>query len=543
MSAARDPAEVLARGLQAGTPVDGFGPVWNSARLRLARATWQVSTIEPFLNYDVPYTGTSSGRLSEDAVAVALAAQKAAGRSGGLRVLEIGSGSGVFARLFLQRLGDLAPDVLARTRYLVTDGSERMLDAQRQSGVLDPFRDQIEWRRLDAAGDWRGLGPFDVVLGTYILDSLPFDFLAVNDARVWRKEVRSLHPGPADEAEELKAALASDDPAALLPFVQAGRRLVVQTRHVPIDRGDLAEAAAVPEDTGGTTLPFLHSHGALGALRRAVEALDDGGVIVVSDYGHAEMLEAHESVEFQMFGGSVAVGLNFPQISSAVGSWDGVTLLVPAQEEGALLTRVVVKGAASDDLRELVDDLHGGLRYRAMTAPVDAARKYIPARMFESSRALYARALELRPRDWSLMEEIATLQLYSSGEYQASADMAAAGLELNPLAPGLWRVRAEALLALGRKAEAREAIDRGVALAPSNHSSQRVLGEVALAEGHFAQALEAVARALASDRDQDDRESLLALQERILAAMAEDQRQVLLAQANQFRPLDRLPEG
>ena len=178
---ALDPLAILSRGAGGGVPVEEFGPVWTSARVRLSRAGWQAATLEPFLDLAVPYTSTSSGRLSDDAVSVALAARPGAA---GLRILELGAGSGIFARLFLDALRLRAPDVYRQSSYLVTDGSASVLGAQQAQGVLQDHSGIVSQQVLDSGGDWALPGRFDVILCTYLLDSLPFDLLALCDDQV-----------------------------------------------------------------------------------------------------------------------------------------------------------------------------------------------------------------------------------------------------------------------------------------------------------------------------------------------------------------------
>jgi len=46
------PDQILALGAARGTPVEAFGPIWDSARLKFGRASWGRSGLEPFLTYE-----------------------------------------------------------------------------------------------------------------------------------------------------------------------------------------------------------------------------------------------------------------------------------------------------------------------------------------------------------------------------------------------------------------------------------------------------------------------------------------------------------
>ncbi len=533
-------AAILAASAARGIPLEPFGPVWSSARLRLSRAGWQGADLEPFLSFTVPYASTSGGRLSQDAVRLALTAF--AGRDA-LRILEIGSGSGIFARLFLDALKQASPKTYATCHYLVTDGSDTILAAQRHHGILADHDTVVSQRVLDVDQDWPDLGRFDLILSSYVMDSLPFDFLAVNDTRTWRREMRAvLDDTRKDQAGPLADALASGDPAALVPFVRLGPLLSLQTRHVPIDRADLAHGQTLPTDTGGVTLPFVHSCGPLACIDRALATLAPGGLLVFSDYGHLVPYTAHEQPEFQGYGTSVAAGINFPQIDAACAGLPGITLFKPEEEEGHLYTRVLQRGPAAD-LGPLVDELYGAIRHRALTAPIDAARDYLRPRMYELARGMYAKALRLQPQSWVLMQEIALSLLLANDEAAAALDMADLGLAQNPLAPDLWRARALALLALDRLDDAHQAALRAVTLSPGNASAQRARARIALRQNRPAEALAAIATAFAHDAEGDARDALLALQGEALTAIGRDELARLMASANPFRALDDLPKG
>ncbi len=534
---------ILARGAARGLALEWFGPVWGTARLRLARASWGQSGLDPFLTSDVPYTGTSSGRLSGDAVEIFLTSVADAGKRP-LRVLELGAGSGIFAKLFLDRLRDCAPDIYARTSYVVSDGSASVLAAQASHGVLAAHAGQVETRVLDVTGDWGALGPFDAILGTYILDSLPFDLLAVKDGTTWRKEGRSVvDDADASVAEPLRAALSADTVQALNEWLWIGPRLGMQTRHVAVTRSDLPFADSLPGDTGGQTIPFVHCHGALACLDTCRRVLRPGGVAVFSDYGHLAHLPAHEFLEFQSFGTSVAVGVNFAQLSTGAAIWPDAVLYAPAEEEGNLHTRVLHRGGVPDPLLgRLVEALYGAARHRMLNDLLEKARAMVKSRFYESARSFYRQALAEQPDNWAIMEEVASFLLLATKENEAALDMVQQGLARNPLSPGLWLARGEAFLALERRDEARAAIEHLIMLAPGLASSWRALAELELQDGNHLAALDAVASGLKNDRDCDEQEELLQIQSKILAAKAEREHQTLLAGANQFRALDGLPD-
>ncbi|QYK40207.1 MAG: hypothetical protein KF887_12250 [Paracoccaceae bacterium] len=530
-------ADALRQGAARGVPVEEFGPVWTSARFRLARAGWQAQGAQPFLSGDVPYAATCGGRLSEDAAEIVLAARPGAR---GLRILEIGAGTGVFARIFLSVLRDRAPDVHAATRYVVSDGSPSVLEAMAASGVLEGHAGVAETRVFDLAipGDDPG-GGFDAILGTYILDVMPFDLLAVRDAQVWRREVRGVLDGAdAAMAPALRAALAGPD-AGLVDLAWLGPRLGLQVRHVPVDRAALPRPEALPVTTWGQVLPVTHHFGALDAIDRCLGLLRPGGVMVFSDYAHATPPGGGAVPEFEGYGTSISTGLDFAALDAVLEARRDLRLWKPEDEAGALRTRVLQRGAGPD-LGAVVTARHGALRVHEGETALEAAREAARAGRIERARAGYAALVAAEPWNWHLMREAAFFLLLTAGEAAAADALAVRGLALNPLDADLWRVRAEAALALG-EAAAGDHARRACGLSPGVPHVHHTLARVLLRAGDHGGALAAVAAGLAADRDATLRGGLTGVQGDVLAAIdaarAEDRRR----RANAFRVIDAGP--
>jgi len=461
---------------------------------------------------------------------------------GPLRVLELGSGSGVFAKLFLDNLRKRAPEVYARTLYIASDGWTSVLEARSAEGVLAAHGERIESRVIDAGGELGG--PYDAVLGTYILDSLPFDLLAVCDEQTWRKEARTVVENLDDSrVDELIKVLAAGDPKKLADWAWVVRHLGLQTRHAAVGRGALPFGSSLPRSTGGATFPFIHCHGALACLQACRAALRPGGIAIFSDYGHLSLMPPDEFLEFQSYGNSIAVGVNFPQLSAAAEEWDSAELYAPTEEDGNLYTRVLhLSDQADERMQALVDQLYGAETYRRRQAPLDRARNCLKSRYFEAARSNYRIALAEQPDNWALMEEVASGLLTMLKDHSAAAALAAAGLKRNPLAPGLWLVRGEALRALGKRDEARAALAHLTALVPTHAPGWRALANLEADEANYPAALHAVAEGLANDQSGDEQEDLLAVQGQVLAAMTQEQYARLMATANELRATDLQPQ-
>lgn len=526
-----DPLNTVARGALKGHPVEDFQPIWECAAMRIARSAWIDCGIEVFLRMDVPYGATSSGRLSDDAVKLLL---ETGPKNQPCRFLEIGAGSGIFAKIFLDALKAEAPEIYKSCTYVLTDGNGGMLESQAKYGVLAEHAAHIEPVVFDAGAPWPDsfIGAFDGVFGSYILDSLPLDILSVGESGVRQMQARCALPA-ANPA--LENALKTPGFAHLAPFLPAAKSMRIQTRHKKA--GPLPFEAALPPAKGEDT-PLIHCHGALACIENISKSLRPNGFAMLSDYGSVEPRDPSEQIEFQTFGESAALAVNFHQLDTWFENGP-VAYLKPEAQEGHLITRVLYNGLP-ETLAPLVELLFGEARQRALSLPVETARNMLRANAFETARQLYSKAMALQPRNWSLAEEVAELLLIGAEDYQDAIELANYGLSLNPLSPNLHRIIAESRYHLGELTAAQDAMATCLQLSGASPQAfllqAQILEKLDEPEG----ALTAIAKAMALDKEAEQREALLRLQDEILVKISLGARDDLLAEVNRTRNLDAL---
>ena len=464
-----DPVAIVANGAHKGHPVESFQPIWNSAAMRIARSAWADCGLEVFLQMDVPYGATSSGRLSDDAVQLLL---ETGPKPSPCRFLEIGAGSGVFAKLFLDALKAQAPEIYENCTYLVTDGSAKMLESQAAHGVLAEHSDHIETLIFDAGAPWpeEMQGAFDGVFGSYILDSLPIDILSVGESGIRQLQARCALPAI---NEALQDALKIPGSAHLSPFLPIAKNLHIQTKHILAP--SLPYAASLPKPEGDDT-PLVHCHGAVACMENIAQSLRPQGFAMLSDYGTLTPREPSEQIEFQKFGASAALAVNFHQLDGWF-AHGKTAYLKPEAEEGHLITRVLYNGD-KHELFELVDLLFGLARQQALRLPVEAAREMLRANAFETARQLYGKAMGLQPNNWSLAEEVAELLLIGAKDYKDAISLAEFGLTLNPLGPNLHRIIAQARYHLGDISGAATAIKACLRLSGASPQSHLLHAQI-----------------------------------------------------------------
>jgi SAM-dependent methyltransferase len=106
-----------------------FRPLTRCLEWELSELHWNQQGILPFVENDVPFLINNSGRLSEHAAALLFANCLETLGAGSIRVLELGAGTGLFARYFLNAFRAIClqenRDFYQRLIYYVTDRSMR----------------------------------------------------------------------------------------------------------------------------------------------------------------------------------------------------------------------------------------------------------------------------------------------------------------------------------------------------------------------------------------------------------------------------------
>ncbi|HEX2657881.1 MAG TPA: tetratricopeptide repeat protein, partial [Polyangia bacterium] len=179
--AAGSPLDALAGVVTEATELEDFRPLSQGLEWRLADAYWDQQGVLPFVRNDVPYLVNNTGRLSENAAALVFAALDEAGASlpGRLTILELGAGSGLHARYFLDAFASLCrqggSDFYDRLTYVVTDRFDAAVAGWQRDGVFAEHAQHVAVRACDA----NALGALALpeapvaIFCNYLLDVLP----------------------------------------------------------------------------------------------------------------------------------------------------------------------------------------------------------------------------------------------------------------------------------------------------------------------------------------------------------------------------------
>ena len=496
--------DLLTRATAKGLVLQELSPIWQSIPWIRSQRYWARAGVEVFTSGEVPYVATNDGEQSRKALDVYLTSLRAAEKRGQREsmsyVLELGVGSGLFAKLFLDQLRERSraegSSDYEKTTYLVCDNSPGLLGDTRESGVFADHEDRIERVNLPCEGLRAALshaaphavGLIRAVHANYMLDSLPFTILSTSESGVFelrictrlRDHVR--HPQgaapPLDDLDALCDWLAeldgNDTPSAHHAFAY-------ESEYVRVDRDALPYPQLVPahDPNGGPSAwpsygsqQLVHSFGALSCLEEIVALLRPDGYFIGMDYGYDGACA--EPIEFQCFGRSVAAGVNFSQLVEWARAVPGVIVGVPDADPTSLHARMFARDQAPAEVIEHFRTLYDRQAWDRIEGCYLEALKLSQTGHHEAARWKFEAAHRLQPYNWSLMEAIVGFLTYTLADHDAGLEVAKRALQLNHLSPRLWNLLGDCYYGLGALDSAERAYQQAVRVIRSTSELERI---------------------------------------------------------------------
>jgi tetratricopeptide (TPR) repeat protein len=535
--------DVLVRGELAGVSLQDLATIPSSIPWLRSQRYWANAGAEVFTSGEVPYGVTNNGETSRKAVEMYLASLRAAEQSGcreaSSYVLELGSGIGLFAKLFLDQLRARSKRDYERTTYIVADYSKGLLDDTRKTGVFAAHEGRVrrvhlptrDWRAALATGLPEATGAIRAIHGNYLLDSLPFTILSSLDGRLFELRIRTrlraelLRPGmqPPSTTDALEVESWLADILESVPE-SANTALEFEAEYVPVERASLPLPELIPDATlaGATdstpraSVQVLHGYGAIEFLGEALGALRADGYFVAMDYN----VESPRSspIEFQTYGASVAAGVNFGQLVAFARARPDCQVGVPPEDAPALQARCFARGGVPAEVIQLFETVYSREAAERRNVPLRAAEENAREQRYEAARAKFAEACRLEPYNWLLLEFVGLFLANTLHEHESALEVTRRALLLNHLAPELWNLLGDCHFNLGDMAEAEPAYREAMRLSPRDARGFANLAYVYLKRGESADALRLIGQALALDRFGELREELLNKQNEALAA-------------------------
>jgi tetratricopeptide (TPR) repeat protein len=549
-----------------GPTIQEYRPFPQSLDWKLAKLYWNSLGPRAFANGDVPYKVNNDGRASEDYCNLVLESLRSTSHSARadrtIYFVELGIGSGLFSKLFLDTLKHYSvaggEDFYGRTKYLLLDASPRILNDVKSSGILDEHESRLIYLECDvsdsdqllrrvreaALGDFAGV---DGIFANYILDNLPATVLFLRGNSTFELQVRTsldanskLGDRNKRAIEQLERCLASAEPIADARLIDAYKSFVLDTQYVRITREELPHERLLPLAGADEQGLCLHSYGALQCLDACCQLLRPGGLMIIADYGHTANDLRSEVFEYQHFGGSIAIGVNFAELQALVSNHVDHQWFAPEEEIEQIIYRAVGH-RLSAEVADSVRQTFSKKRLEALVRPVVEGMALAEKNQLEAARWSFYKAFNEQPRNWVVVNAVASFFAYQLKDYDRAARIADYGLAMNPISVELWNVRGDCHYYRDRYDEAESAFRKAIALNPWDIRGRYNLAFVLADTSRTAEALAVLGEALGLDRDGDFREKLLQKQSDLLTQMERTYNEERLRLANRFRGHRWLP--
>ena len=491
--------------------VQNFKAMPDSLEWQLADLHWTSEGVFPFTEGVVPYLVNNTGTLSADAAAVLLANCKETPSTGPIHVLELGAGTGLFARYFLdefrRRCEDESRDFYERLSYWVTDRSPRTVEQWHERDVFGPHVQHVVTRVSDANTAHAVLTePVRAVFANYVLDLLPSAVVRQREGRWEQLHVRTwitsdtgvLRQYTTLTIDEIRGFARSAEPElvgqllALLPLLEG------EEGFFPVGPDDLPGLDTL--SAGTSCGAFLYNWAALRCVGTLLPRLEQDGFFLIHDYEAGPLEDGRTWAATQRFGPAIGVGLDFRPLEQHVRA-AGFESLKPAGDDllkthPRLILRSELRGT-----RETFEARFASSARNEAASSIDEARQQADAGWLAEALISYRAALELSPSDWQLMGEAASVATRLR-DHATALELARTAVALNPWYDAfLWNVLGDALAGLGRDLDAHECYAQAYRIHPRDVQTNLKLAGSWLTRGDPARSLEAVARGLAHDAE------------------------------------------
>jgi tetratricopeptide (TPR) repeat protein len=456
-----------------------------------------------------------------------------------LLFVELGAGSGLFARYLLDAFAAecrrQGRDYYDRLTFAVTDRFAAAVTGWQRDGVFAGHEGHVCLCTCDAtrptmlvplAGPAPDGAPV-AVFCNYILDVLASAIARRGPAGLEELCVRTHLPNAEaalrgaglaslDEARRLAASGDFADLCRLLPLLP---QLELETAFRPWTDATPAEAALLADLAEGARA--IVNRGALACLDELCAWLAPCGLLLVNDYGPVRSEDVGAHLGVQRFGGSVALGLNFPMLERTLAG-KGLAAAAPAGDDQRRVHTRLWARQIGPQPRAVLDQRFGLETDRRLDAPQEEARGHLAAGRRKDALEAYRRMLEANPNDWQMVGEAAEYIGLQLGDHAAGLAIARAALARNPWTSAwLWNVLGDCLFYRERLDEAHAAFLQALRIDPDDPRSNLNLAYTLSARGDQTGALAAIARGLASDGRGLFRPRLLEKQAQILSLISE----------------------
>jgi tetratricopeptide (TPR) repeat protein len=531
--------------------LDEFRPLGASLEWKLSQAHWEGAGLLPFVDNEVPFLINNNGRLSADAAMLFYThCLEMEPLPPSILILEIGAGTGLFARYFLDSFQALCQengkDYYDRLTYVVTDRSGRTVDQWIERALFAVHKARVVPLAFDPVGPQplpRPTGSLYAVFCNYVLDVMPATIVRAGTEGPEELCVRTHLPiergliaqYTARTPDEIVAMAGSGNPTDIAGLVPLVPLFELETAFQPMAAAVPLVDVAIEFAAGAGKMPL--NHGALSAIDRFLDALDPHGFVLINDYGPVQKDQIEGFCALQRFGPTVAFGINFPLLEFyclrrhiAISKPDG-------DDDRGIHSRLLSR-AELPRTTGVFREAFSAEAHAYYETPILEARALAATGRSHEALDAYREALRRDARNWSLIAEAGEYLSHQLRAHESALEMLRAAIALNPCySPWLWNALGDCLYCLERQEDAHEAYLQAARIDPGDVRSNLNLAYTLSQSGRIPEALEAIAKGLAQDKYQTFRSRLLDKQNQILTLLSNrtaGEQERLARRANRF---------
>ena len=162
----------------------------DSIKHHISELSWNRG-IENFFLENVPFS-YSTGLDYADRIISLIHKHYLLNKKKTIKVLEIGSGSGLLAYRILYLLHKQKRPYAKHVQFIITDFSEAIINQIKKGGIFSDFKDQVSFKVLNfLTDDYKSYSSCDIVLMTYLLDSVPYFHLHKKGNKLYETKIQT----------------------------------------------------------------------------------------------------------------------------------------------------------------------------------------------------------------------------------------------------------------------------------------------------------------------------------------------------------------
>jgi len=517
--------------------IQEFRPISQSLEWDLARLHWSKAGLLPFVENSVPFIINNSGRLSELAAAVLFNSCEES-HSEKIQLLELGAGTGLFARYFLDAFKSACEqegrDYYDRLLFYVTDYSpttiiqwtERDIFAEHSDHVFMGVCDGLKPQTVrGASGSLVKISGLKAIYCNYMLDILPTTMIRPGKNGYEELRIRTqlnansdivaqYTPLTLDQLHEIVGSNNTEQLSQLIPLLEV---FEYEIKYFPINSTDIPYGKEAIE-FGEKLERVLVNYGAIDCIAQCKKLLSIDGFILINDYGPVKPEQLNEWSLSQRFGATVANGLNFPLFDHIFK--DDVLAPIECQDV-PVQARLISCGKYTSSTRDSFLERFGKDAHDYYEFDLVEARAHRDAGRKDDALKCYKSALAHNLKDWYVIGEIGEYLTVQLQDYIAGVELLQHAILMNPwYSTWLWNVLGDGLFCMEKFTEAHEAYLQAQRIDPNDVRVNLNLAYTYYQDGLYDEALSAIAKGLSHDVRSHYRDRLLEKQQQILAAIS-----------------------